>query len=108
MNRHRLDQGGNRQLNAVLHRIAVTRARHAPQARAYLDRRTAEGKTRRTRREGLRALKRYLVRAGGRVAILRPEPRTLIRPPRRRAPGRSLPCAWDRRDASSSGINRCA
>ena len=36
--RHRLDRGGNRQLNCALHRIAVTQGRwHAP-ARAYLER----------------------------------------------------------------------
>lgn len=58
--RHRLNRGGNRQLNAVLYRIALTQARMCPQAQAYLTRRQAEGKT---RREALRALKRYLVRA---------------------------------------------
>src|SRR5437762_4999 len=45
--RHRLDRGGNRQLNCALHRIAITQGRiHAP-ARAYLERKQAEGKTRR-------------------------------------------------------------
>jgi transposase len=29
-NRHRLDRGGNRQINATIHRIAVTRARAIP------------------------------------------------------------------------------
>jgi len=58
--RHRLNRGGNRHLNAILYRIALTQARHSPQARAYLARRTAEGKT---KREALRALKRYLIRA---------------------------------------------
>jgi transposase len=57
--RHRLNRSGNRQLNLALHRIAVNQARlHAP-ARAYLDRRRAEGKT---WREALRCLKRHLVR----------------------------------------------
>jgi transposase len=42
--RHRLDRGGNRQLNCALHRIAVTQGRvHAP-ARAYLERKQKEGK----------------------------------------------------------------
>jgi transposase len=36
--RHRLDRGGNRQLNCALHRIAVTQARMHPPARAYLER----------------------------------------------------------------------
>jgi transposase len=58
--RHRLNRGGNRRLNAILYRIALTQVRYAPEARAYLDRRMAEGKT---RREALRALKRYLIRA---------------------------------------------
>jgi len=57
--RHRLDRGGNRQLNCALHRIAVTQGRvHAP-ARAYLERKQGEGKS---RREVLRCLKRQLVR----------------------------------------------
>jgi transposase len=57
--RHRLDRGGNRQLNCALHRIAVTQGRvHAP-ARAYLERKQSEGKS---RRESIRCLKRQLVR----------------------------------------------
>jgi transposase len=58
--RHRLNRGGNRRLNAILYMIALSQARHSEQARAYLERRVQEGKT---RREGMRALKRYLVRA---------------------------------------------
>jgi len=57
--RHRLDRGGNRQLNAALHRIAITQARVHPGARAYLERKKAEGKS---RREAIRCLKRLLVR----------------------------------------------
>jgi transposase len=57
--RHRLDRGGNRQLNCALHRIAVTQGRvHAP-ARAYLERKQQEGKS---RREAIRCLKRQLAR----------------------------------------------
>jgi transposase len=57
--RHRLDRGGNRQLNCALHRIAVTQGRvHGP-ARAYLERKQSEGKS---RREALRCLKRQLAR----------------------------------------------
>jgi transposase len=33
--RHRLDRGGNRQLNAALYRIAITQSRYHPAARAY-------------------------------------------------------------------------
>ncbi|HEY8602342.1 MAG TPA: IS110 family transposase [Thermomicrobiales bacterium] len=58
--RHRLNRTGNRRLNAILYRIALTQARHSPQARDYLQRRTGEGKT---KREAVRALKRFLVRA---------------------------------------------
>ena len=54
--RHRLNRGGNRRLNAILYRIALTQAHHSPAARVYRDRRVAEGKT---RREAIRALKRY-------------------------------------------------
>jgi transposase len=57
--RHRLDRGGNRQLNAALYRIAITQARYHPAARAYLERKQAEGKS---RREAIRCLKRTLAR----------------------------------------------
>jgi len=57
--RHRLDRGGNRQLNSALYRIAITQARYHPEARAYLERKQAEGKS---RREAIRCLKRLLVR----------------------------------------------
>jgi transposase len=57
--RHRLDRGGNRQLNCALHRIAVTQARMHPPARAYLERKQGEGKS---RREAIRCLKRQLAR----------------------------------------------
>lgn len=56
--RHRLDRGGNRQLNCALHRIAITQARIHPPAQQYLARLIAEGKT---AREARRCLKRHLV-----------------------------------------------
>jgi transposase len=56
--RHRLDRGGNRQLNAALYRIAITQARCYAPAREYLERKRSEGKS---RREALRCLKRLLV-----------------------------------------------
>ena len=56
--RHRLDRGGNRQINAALHRVIVTRARCHPPTRDYIERRRSEGKT----REATRCLKRYLAR----------------------------------------------
>ena len=58
--RHRLNRGGNRRLNAILYRSALTQARCSPEARAYLGRRMAAGKT---WKEAVRALKRFLVRA---------------------------------------------
>jgi len=58
--RHRLDRGGNRQLNCALHRIAVTQGRVHEPARQFLERKQAQGKT---RREALRCLKRHLARA---------------------------------------------
>jgi transposase len=57
--RHRLDRGGNRQLNCALYRIAITQARVHPAARAYLERKQTEGKS---RREAMRCLKRQLAR----------------------------------------------
>lgn len=56
---HRLDRGGDRQLNRALHTIAITRAHHDPATREYLQRKQAEGKT---RKGALRCLKRYLAR----------------------------------------------
>jgi transposase len=57
--RHRLDRGGDRQLNHALHIIAITRARHDPATRAYLARKEAEGKG---KKGALRCLKRHLAR----------------------------------------------
>jgi hypothetical protein len=57
--RFRLDRGGNRQLNAAFHRIAVTQMRWHEPAKEYVARRLSEGKT---KREALRCLKRHLVR----------------------------------------------
>jgi transposase len=58
-NRHRLDRGGNRQINAAIHRIAVTRARRHPETRDYIARKRAEGKS---TRAAIRCLKRHLAR----------------------------------------------
>jgi len=58
-NRHRLDRGGNRQINATIHRIAVTRLRCHPETRAYIARKRAQGKS---TKEAIRCLKRHLTR----------------------------------------------
>jgi len=55
--RHRLNRGGNRQINAALHRIAITQARIHPPARDYLTKRLAAGDT---KTEALRALRRRI------------------------------------------------
>ena len=55
--RHRLSRSGNRQLNAALHRIALTQAHFHPGARALLARRKAQGDG---GLEALRVLKRRL------------------------------------------------
>ena len=57
--RHRLDRGGNRQINAAIHRVAVTRARCHQETIEFVARKQAEGKT---HREAIRCLKRHLAR----------------------------------------------
>jgi transposase len=55
--RHRLDRGGNRQINAAIHRVAITRLRCHPETKAYITRKRAEGKT---STEAIGRLKRHL------------------------------------------------
>jgi transposase len=55
--RHRLARGGNRQLNRALFTVAMVQARWHPDARDYLARKRAEGKT---GAEARRCLKRHL------------------------------------------------
>lgn len=57
--RHRLNRGGDRQANNALWTIAWNRLRYDPETRAYAERRTSEG---RTRKEIIRCLKRFLAR----------------------------------------------
>jgi len=57
--RYRLNHGGDRQANSAIHTIAIIRAKHQPETRAYLERRIQEGKT---KREALRTLKRHISR----------------------------------------------
>lgn len=58
-NRHRLNPGGDRQANRALHMIAVCRLRYCDKTRAYAQRRSSEGKT---KKEIMRCLKRYIAR----------------------------------------------
>ena len=79
--RRRLNRGGDRQANAALYRIALPRLRWDQRTRDYLDRRAAEGKT---RRETIRCLTRYIAREIYYV-ITNPTPTSGARPqPRRR------------------------
>jgi transposase len=55
--RHRLNRGGNRQLNAALHRIAITQLRCPSLGQAYVAKRLAAGDT---KTEAIRALRRRL------------------------------------------------
>jgi transposase len=55
--RHRLSRAGNRQINRVLHIMAVVQLRNPTEGRAYFDRKVAGGKT---PMEAMRALKRRL------------------------------------------------
>ncbi len=57
--RHRLNRRGDRQLNAAMHRIAVTQMRMYEPARTYLANATERGKT---KTEALRMLKRKITR----------------------------------------------
>lgn len=58
-NRHRLNQGGDRQANQALWRIVMTRMAFDPRTREYVERRTKEGLS---KREIIRVLKRYVAR----------------------------------------------
>jgi transposase len=57
--RHRLNRGGDRQLNQALHNVILVRMRFDEETKAYVDKRTQEGKN---KRETMRCLKRYLAR----------------------------------------------
>lgn len=57
--RHRLNRGGDRQLNSALWRITMVRLATDADTRTYLDRRVSEGKT---KVEAIRCIKRYIAR----------------------------------------------
>lgn len=57
--RHRLNRGGDRQANNALWTVAMVRLSCDPDTRAYADRRTKQG---RSRRDTTRCLKRYIAR----------------------------------------------
>jgi transposase len=57
--RYRLNRGGDRQANRALYMIVITRMGHDPATRAYVERRTTEGLS---KKEIIRCLKRYVTR----------------------------------------------
>jgi transposase len=57
--RHRLNRGGDRRLNRALNTVVLTRMRIDPETKAYIARRSAEGKT---PKEIRRCLKRFVTR----------------------------------------------
>jgi len=57
--RHRLSRGGDRAANSALYIVTIVRMRHHPPTREYVERRTAEGLS---KREIIRCLKRYIAR----------------------------------------------
>jgi transposase len=57
--RHRLNPGGDRQANHALWRIVITRMSSHPPTRAYVERRTKQGLS---KKEIIRCLKRYVAR----------------------------------------------
>jgi transposase len=57
--RRRLNPGGNREANHALWRVVITRMGSHPATRAYVERRTAEGLS---KKEIIRCLKRYVAR----------------------------------------------
>lgn len=76
--RHRLNRGGHRQANAALYRTVIVRMQHHEPTKAYVARRTAEG---RTKTEIIRCLKRFVAR----------EVWALMRPLRERSPDPAPP-----------------
>ena len=71
--RHRLNRGGDRQANAALYRVALSRLRWDPRTRAYAQRRTTEGLS---KKEIIRCLKRLIAREIYHVLI----PKTTTQP----------------------------
>ncbi len=67
--RHRLNRGGDRQANAALYQIALTRLATDEDTKRYVKRRLAEGKT---KKEAFRCLKRYIAREVHRTLVRTP------------------------------------
>jgi transposase len=83
--RHRLNRGGDRQANAALYIIVISRLRWDPTTQAYMTRRRAQGKT---RKEVIRCLKLYVAREVHRAILTDLAPATTTaREPARLAAG---------------------
>ena len=88
--RHRLNRGGDRQLNRALHTITLSRLTHHPETKRYAARRTAEGKT---PREIRRCLKRHLARRVYRILETNTPADQIAVNPRQQRPRTIGPCA---------------
>ena len=71
--RHRLNRGGDRAANNALHTIVLVRMRHHAPTRAYIERRTREGLS---KKEIMRCLKRFVAREVYRALITEPPAQT--------------------------------
>jgi hypothetical protein len=105
--RRRLNRGGDRQANSALWQIVMTRMSCDPRTKAYVARRTKEGKT---IKEIMRCLKRYVAREVYKALVTHPcntsRQVTRVAAP---VPGKSLTyelrmslCAQQVRESSSS------
>jgi transposase len=71
--RHRLNRGGDRAANNALHTIVLVRMRHDERTRAYAERRTREGLS---KKEIMRCLKRFVAREAYRALTATPPAQT--------------------------------
>ena len=76
--RHRLNRGGDRQANAALYTIVISRLRWDPRTHAYVARRTADGLS---KKDIIRCLKRLIAREIYYVLTARQTTATATRPP---------------------------
>ncbi|TYC96829.1 IS110 family transposase [Arthrobacter echini] len=77
-NRHRLNRGGDRAANNALYTVALVRMRYHEPTRAYVQRRTAEGLS---KKDIIRCLKRAIAREMFRVLTTPSKPITQSAPP---------------------------
>lgn len=80
--RHRLNRGGDRAANNALHTVALTRMRYHAPTRAYVERRTAQGLS---KKDIIRCLKRAIAREMHRILTTPAEPANPLAEPTLRA-----------------------